>query len=90
LGCDTIKSPQNQRLLSQHLVIVPELNPVQSRVVEPQILEAKGRTHDFQGVVSKGHHSRARSRNHLSGIGVVDFDSTLRRASTFGELEEYA
>jgi hypothetical protein len=83
-------SPQHQGLLCDHLLIVPELNPVQARRLEQAVADAKRNSDDFERVVRQWDRARPSAEHHLAGVSMSDFDPSLSRPAALGQLEENA
>src|SRR5436190_1026381 len=81
---------QHQGLLCNHLLIVPELNPVQARLLEQAVTNAEGDAHDLQRVTAKWDGTGACAKHYLVGIRVADLNTSLGGTAAFDELQENA
>jgi hypothetical protein len=81
-------SPQEERLLGNHLFIVPELNPVKSRLLEETVAKTKGDADDFKGIANERNGSCSCAKHDLTGVRMENLDTSISRPATFRQLEE--
>lgn len=76
--------------MRNHLFIVAELNPVQSRLLEEAVANAKGNAHDFQRIDAERKSARTGAKHNPTGIGMLNLDAPIRGTTAFRQLEENA
>src|SRR5437868_6199038 len=83
-------SPQQQRLLCDHLFIIPELDPIQAGLLEQAVANAKRGSDDFERVTAERDGARSCAEDDLARVGMVDLDPPVGRSAALGQLEEDA
>src|ERR1700733_11190737 len=83
-------SPQQQRLLCDHLLIIPELNPVQAGLMEQAVTNTKRNTEDLKWVVPERDPACLSTKQDVTGVGMRNFDPSVGGTTTLRQLKKNA